>query len=113
MNQHTFDLLAFPRVLELLRAKCSTASGSALARRLVPLTSEEGVRTLHETLSEMLSVFDVRGEPPVDPLEDLVPLLSRSSVEGAAIEPSELLLLSRSARMADDLLRFVKDGASK
>ncbi len=113
MNQHTLDLLAFPRVIDLLRAKCVTSPGRTLASRLVPFRSEERVRALQERLAEMLSVIELRGEPPVDPLDDLTPLLARSAVDGAALEPSELLALSRSARLADDLRRFAADDETR
>ncbi len=108
MKKHSLEVLGFAHVVKLLAKKCFTLPGKERARRMLPECSLPSVEEMHHKLSEILAILDSSDRLPIGELENLTPLLSRAAVDGAALEPLELLSLSRSARMADDLIRHEK-----
>ncbi|MFH1679095.1 MAG: endonuclease MutS2 [Candidatus Eisenbacteria bacterium] len=108
MNRHSFEVLEFNRIVELVRGKCLSPIGAALADRMVPFTSLETVRDQHARLAEVLGILDRKGTIPLGGAVDLSASLSRATVEGAILEPGDLLQVLRMARMADDVKGFFR-----
>ena len=108
MKTHSLEVLGFSRVVKLLAKKCVTVPGRDRARGMQPEISLHAVEEMQRKLVEILAILESSERLPIGELENLTPLLSRSAVEGSALEPLELLSLSRSARMADDILRHEK-----
>lgn len=109
MIPHSFDVLEYGRVVELVRGKCLSLPGAVLAERMTPFSSLETVRDRHARLAEMMGLVVRKGVVPVSGAVDVGPLLTRASAEGSFLEPGDLLHVLRMARMADDVARHLKD----
>ncbi|RPJ48326.1 MAG: endonuclease MutS2 [Candidatus Latescibacterota bacterium] len=108
MNRHALEVLEFNRVVELVRGKCLSEIGAALADRMTPYPSIETVREEHAKLVEVCDLLDRRGVVPVGGAEDIRPALARSAADGSILEAPELLAVLRVARVADDCKRFLR-----
>ncbi|MFH1279868.1 MAG: endonuclease MutS2 [Candidatus Eisenbacteria bacterium] len=109
MNPHSFDVLEYTRVVELVRGKCLSPLGAALAERMTPLSALETVRDRQARLGEMLGLLQRKGNVPCGGAVDVEPLLSRAAAEGSFLEAEDLLHVLRMARMADDVARYFQD----
>ncbi|MBN1826746.1 MAG: endonuclease MutS2 [Candidatus Eisenbacteria bacterium] len=108
MYPHTLEVLEFVRIVDLVGGRCVSEPGRRLASRLAPLASLDQVREAHAKLDEMIGLLEREGHVPIEETGVVEPLLQRSAVEGSALEPKELLLLLRAARVADDVERFFR-----
>jgi len=111
VNRHALDVLEFNRIVELVRGKCLSPLGAARTERMVPFVSPETMRDRHARLREVLGIIDRKGTIPLGGAVDLSAPLARATVEGAILEPAELLQVLRMARMADDVKRFFRGEA--
>jgi DNA mismatch repair protein MutS2 len=95
-------------VVDLVRGKCLSPLGAALAERMVPFTSLETVRDHHGRLAEAIGLVWRSGPLPLGGAVDLGPSLARATVEGAVLDAAELLDVLRMARMAEDVKRALR-----
>lgn len=108
MNSHALRVIEFPRVLELVAGRATSALGGALIRRLEPQTDRGLLEAEHARVAAVRSI--IQGEQPwhPEPLPDLVAALSRLRVEGVVWNGAELLAgaqLLRSSRRTQDALK--------
>ena len=107
MNAHALRVIEFPRVLELVAGRATSALGAAQVRRLEPRTDRDSLEREHARVAAMRPF--IQGEPPwhPEPLPDLLAALTRLRVEGVVWSGGELLAgaqLLRSSRRTRDAL---------
>lgn len=106
MNSHTFEVLEYPRVVELVVERCVTTLGRTRAERMIPHGTYEASREEQARLSEMLGLLERTGRLSFQEIKDPSAILGHAAVDGAALETREFLDLLRIARTADDVGAF-------
>ena len=108
VNTHALRVIEFPRVLELVAERATSALGAARIRGLAPSTDIEALEAEHRRVAAVRAI--IQGDNPwhPEPLPDLSAPLSRLRIEGVVWNGAELLAgaqLLRSSRRTRDALR--------
>jgi DNA mismatch repair protein MutS2 len=90
MDQHTLDLLEFPKIRELLAGYCGTSLGKELARQIEPGQEFEQIRSELQLVTEMTEALASGMTPPLGGLSDIRLLIRRAAL-GSMLNPTELL----------------------
>jgi DNA mismatch repair protein MutS2 len=100
MNQHTFDVLEFSRVVDEVLEYCATVPGFHRLASDRPRTTIEGVALLHRQVTEWRSLEEGTDPFSEAPLLDPEDILGRLSREGTVLEGHELTGIRRLATTA-------------
>jgi DNA mismatch repair protein MutS2 len=108
MNAHALGILEFPRLLDLVAERASSAPGAARVRALVPSSDLDWLENEHRRVAAVRSLLG--GEPPwsPEPVPDLAGPIQRLRVIGSVWNGLELVagaILLRSARRTQETLR--------
>jgi DNA mismatch repair protein MutS2 len=90
MDQHTLELLEFPKIRELLAGYAATSLGRDLARQLEPMADPAAIQHELALVTEMTESLSARQTPPLGGLKD-VRLLVRRATIGSMLTAEELL----------------------
>ena len=107
MNAHALGVLEFPRLLDFVAARATTALGAERVRRLTPTTDRDHLDREHARVTAVRAA--IAGETPwhPEPVPDLRTALARLRIEGLAWNGPDLLAaaqLLRSSRRTRDAL---------
>jgi DNA mismatch repair protein MutS2 len=108
MNAHALGILEFPRLLDLVAERASSAPGAARVRALVPSSDVAWLEEEHRRVAAVRSLLG--GEPAwsPEPVPDLSGPIQRLRVLGSVWSGLELVagaILLRSARRTQETLR--------
>jgi DNA mismatch repair protein MutS2 len=108
MNTHALGILEFPRLLELVAERATSAPGAARVRALVPSSDMAWLETEHRRVAAVRALLG--GEPAwsPEPVPELGGAIQRLRVVGSVWSGQELVagaILMRSARRTRDALR--------
>ena len=100
MIEHSWQVLEYDRLLEILSRYASSPLGRSECLSFVP--SSDTKKITHELglVSEMRLLLKTSGFPAFTDLRDLRPLLDRARARGAHLEPEEFLMVLRLAESA-------------
>lgn len=107
MNRHALAVLEYPRVLDEVASRATSALGAERIRQLLPSTDRSWIEREHGRVAAVRALRE--GDDPVrpQPAPELTAALERLRVAGAAWTPAELLgarALLSSGRRTRDLL---------
>jgi DNA mismatch repair protein MutS2 len=108
MNSHALGVLEFPRVLDLVAARATSAVGAARVRGLAPRADRAWVEREHARVTAVRALVADEGGWAPEPVPDLADALARLRIAGVAWTGIELLAggtLLRSARRTREALR--------
>ncbi len=108
MDQHALHVMEYNKVKELLRELCVSPLGSEQVDALRPFTSAESIRHELSEVDEMIRLTHARQEPPTDGIYDIRDPLTRARVEGAVLDPAEIILIKETAVAARNIRSSVK-----
>ncbi len=91
MIEHTYQVLEYRRLLDILSQYASCALGESDCLSLEPSNDLEFIDNELRLVSEMGLLLKVEGFAHFSDLVDILPLLKRSSAAGTILEPDELL----------------------
>jgi DNA mismatch repair protein MutS2 len=100
LNGHTFRALEFDRIRSLLVLRAGSAEGRVRLEGLQPLTEPGAVGEALARTAEGRRLLETLGREPYQDLPDPAEALTRARVQGAHLEPRELL----------DLASFIEGG---
>jgi DNA mismatch repair protein MutS2 len=100
LNVNTFRALEFDRIRDLLVQHAGSAEGRVRLEGLQPLTDPGAVRESLARTTEGRTLLETLGREPYQDLPDPAEALARARVQGAHLEPRELL----------DLASFIEGG---
>ena len=108
MNAHALGILEFPRLLELVAERASSAPGAARVRALTPTADLDWLEGEHRRVAAVRAL--IGGDPPwsPEPVPELAGPINRLRVIGSVWSGAELVAgatLLRSARRTRDALR--------
>jgi DNA mismatch repair protein MutS2 len=108
MNRHALGVLEFPRVLELVASRATSAVGAARVRASEPRADRAWVEREHARVAAVRALVADEGGWAPEPVPDLVEALARLRIAGVAWTGVELLAgatLLRSSRRTREVLR--------
>jgi DNA mismatch repair protein MutS2 len=100
LNANTFRVLEFDRIRDLLVQRAGSPSGRVRLEGLQPLTDPEAVRESLARTAEGRRLLQTQGREPYQDLPDPSEAVARARVQGAHLDPRELL----------DLASFIEGG---
>lgn len=108
MNAHALSVLEFPRVLDVVADRASSALGAAAVRALTPRTDREWLAAELARVQAMRAMLSAEGGWQPEPIADARQALARLRVLGAALDGTQLTaiaMLLRSSRRTQSALR--------
>src|SRR6516225_6113458 len=105
MDQHTFELLEFHKVRELLAGYAACSLGKELARQVEPSMDQDWIRAELALVSEMAEALGQGQTPPFGGLHD-VRLLARRAAIGAMLTAEQLLEVAETLTCTGNLFRY-------
>lgn len=103
--EKTLEVLEFPKIRQMLLARCATSLGEELARGLVPATDPAVVAGWLEETAEADEILRRHGGPSFAGAHDLRPLLERARV-GGTLSGEELWRVYTTLGAIRNLCRF-------
>ena len=107
MEQNSFKVLEYKKILKKLEAKAGSIFGKELAMGLTPSSDIDEVRERLQETAEANRVLAV-GRPPINGVRDLRDLMKRIGI-GAVIEPSEILDVLSTMHVMRDVKKYFKE----
>ncbi|HSW40639.1 MAG TPA: endonuclease MutS2, partial [Acidobacteriota bacterium] len=95
MDERTFETLELNALLELAARHVQTPFGKACMMRLRPSACSQEITRELELTGECVSFLDMKGRFGLAGLDDPEPILARLRIEGARLEPLQILALER------------------
>ncbi|OWK40260.1 endonuclease MutS2 [Fimbriiglobus ruber] len=105
MDAHTFGLLEFDKVRDLLAGYAASSLGRELARRVEPSTDVGRIRADLDLVSEMVTALDLAQSPPFGGLHD-VRLVVRRAAIGTMLSAEQLLEVSETLSCTGAIYRY-------
>lgn len=98
MKKHTYQVLEYNRLLDILSRYATCPMGKSNCLSLKPSNGLTFVDNELRLVSEMKLLLKARGFVSLSDLTDILPFLRKSCTEGSSLEPKELLCILRLAQ---------------
>jgi DNA mismatch repair protein MutS2 len=108
MNSHALNVIEFPRTLELISERATSALGGERVRELRPTPHRESIEREHARVAAVRSLLSAEKPWHLHGVPDARSALNRLRVEGASLAAADLQVLGsllRSSRVTRDSLR--------
>ncbi len=109
MNEHTLNILEFPKVIALIRGKCLTPFGAAEVSHIAPMSDPKAIRQSQSEISQMKDIINFGTAFPLYRIDDCTELISQSTVEGNFLEPKQMLLIATLVNVSIEIERYDKE----
>ncbi|MEW6412337.1 MAG: endonuclease MutS2 [Candidatus Zixiibacteriota bacterium] len=109
MNEHTLNILEFPKVISLIRGKCLTPFGASEVSGFVPMYDPTAIRQRQSEISQMKDIINFGTPFPLYRLEDCTEEIRQSTVEGIFLEPKQILTIGNLVSVSIEIERYDKD----
>ena len=109
MIEHTYQVLGYYRLLDILSRYASSPLGQSNCLSLKPSNDSIFIDNELRLVSEMRLLLKTEGFVSLSDVTDVIPVLRKSGVQGSCLEPNELLFVLRLAeagQQSKKLLRF-------
>lgn len=90
MDEHTFHILEFDKILKIATSFAITTAGKTVIQKSRPLEKIEDIREQIDLVSECRSLITERKFPDIEHFDDLSPLFEKLRPLNAVLEPFEL-----------------------
>ena len=105
MDAHTFDLLEFGKVREIVSGYAASPLGRELARQVEPLANLDAARAEIDLVSEMVLSLELEQPPPLGGLHDVRLVVRRASI-GTMLSAEQLLEVSETLACTGAIYRY-------
>lgn len=105
MDAHTFDLLEFDKVREIVSGYAASPLGRELARQVEPLADSAAVRAEIGLVSEMVLSLELEQAPPLGGLHDVRLIVRRAGI-GTMLSAEQLLEVSETLACTGAIYRY-------
>jgi DNA mismatch repair protein MutS2 len=112
MDDRTFETLELKALIELAARHVQTVPGRTRMLHLRPLTSTPEIREALGITGECVAYLDSRGRFGLSGIEDPAPIIAQLHIEGASIEPKQILALERLLFVGKELRGLLHDRES-
>jgi DNA mismatch repair protein MutS2 len=108
MDDRTFETLELKALIELAARHVQTPPGRARMLKLRPSTSRAEICREIEITSECVAYLNAKGRFGLSGIEDLEPILAQLHIEGASLQPRQILALERLLFVGGELRGLLK-----
>ena len=105
MDAHTFGLLEFDKVRDILAGYAASSLGRELASQVEPSTDLEKIRLQQELVTEMVTALGQNQPPPFGGLHD-VRLLVRRAAIGTMLSADQLIEVAETLNCTGAIYRY-------
>ncbi len=112
MIEHTYQVLEYYRLLDILSRYASCSLGKSDCLSLKPSSDYEFIDNEQRLVSEMRLLHKVKGFFSLSDVIDIIPFLKKSSPKGSHLEPNELLCILNLAEAVQQTERFIRSNSS-
>ena len=91
LNNHTFSVLEFSKIVKLLKERAISAIGEQMAEKLIPSNDLKPVLKAQRETTEMREIIRYEGIPPLAKLEDVRVDLKKSEIKGTILDALKIL----------------------
>jgi DNA mismatch repair protein MutS2 len=109
MDDRTFDTLELKALIELAARHVQTPPGHSRMLNLRPSASRPEICRELEITGECVAYLNVKGRFGLSGIEDLEPILALLHIEGARLEPRQILALERLLFVGSELRGSIKN----
>lgn len=108
MNDKTFRVLEYDKIVEKLTGKAESELGKKMAKAIRPSISLDEVEYLQRETKEALDLIIKNGNPPLFGIFDISHELKMAEI-GGTLNPGSLLKVSDSLRVSRSLKKYMKE----
>lgn len=108
MDDRTFETLELKQLIELASRHVQTAPGRSRMLSLRPSTSLPEILTALEMTAECVAFLNTEGRFGLSGIEDPEPILEQLHIEGASLEPWQILALERVLFVSKELRELIR-----
>ncbi|MCK4404517.1 MAG: endonuclease MutS2 [candidate division Zixibacteria bacterium] len=113
MNEHTLKVLEFDKIREMLSKHCLSEMGRELATSILPTKDKEIAETEIRQTTELKEILLYEEKFPLSSMKDIRLSLKKAEIEGACLDPRELLNISQILNISGSLIKFFKNKKEK
>ncbi|MBI4620829.1 MAG: endonuclease MutS2 [Desulfobacterales bacterium] len=106
MNKHTLRVLEFNNILSLLKGFAASNLGEALCESLKPKRDVKEIEVLLNEVSELKEVLQTYADIPISGIRNIEKPVTKTRVEGAIMDPIELLDILSTLKATHKLKRL-------
>ncbi len=103
----SLEEIEFPKLLDIVASYALTSRGQEQILSLEPSLDVESLQSEHELIDEMLRVLFKNEDLPLEHIEDVSALLSKSQISGAALSAPQILEITDVLSAARRLRLFI------
>lgn len=112
MIEHTYQVLGYRRLLDILSHYASCSLGQNCCLSLTPSNDAKSVDNELKLVSEMRLLLKVKGFLSFSGLTEITLILKKSSADGSCLEPEELLCIIKLVEAGQLSKKFLKSNRS-
>jgi DNA mismatch repair protein MutS2 len=114
MNEHALRVLEYDKVRDIVAGFAASEPGRAAVASLAPEAGHEAVASLLEKTREFIRILERGESPPLDGIRDVRQPVEKLRVDGALLQPQELLDIASTLAAGRRLRNFFErqDGRS-
>lgn len=109
IDQKNLELLQFDKIRSLVAQKCHSKQAKLLCTAIYPSQTFKSIEPELQQTNELKSVLASNGFFPSIEHDDILSELSRLSLDGALIDESRLLVVSKTIDISNTLIRYLKN----
>ena len=109
IDQKNLELLQFDKIRSLVAQKCHSKQAKLLCTSIYPSQTFKSIEPELQQTNELKSVLASNGFFPSIEHDDILSELSRLSLDGALIDESRLLVVSKTIDISNTLIRYLKN----
>jgi DNA mismatch repair protein MutS2 len=108
MIEHTYRVLGYNRLLDILSHYAACPLGQSDCLSLKPLNDPEQIDNELRVVSEMRLLLKTQGFVTLSDVTDVVPMVRKSGTLGSCLEPDEFLCFLRLTEAGRQLKKFIR-----
>jgi DNA mismatch repair protein MutS2 len=112
MDDRTFETLELKQLINLASRHVQTAPGRLRMLSLRPSTSDREIHTGLEITGECVTFLNTKGRFGLSGIEDPEPVMAQLHIEGASLEPRQILALERLLIVSKELKELIRSAES-
>ncbi|KAA3632643.1 MAG: endonuclease MutS2 [Calditrichaeota bacterium] len=109
MNEHTFKILEFGKVIDKIKGKCLTPFGAENVLSIKPLFVKKEIEQKLKQVSELKDIINFGTPFPLYRTEDCRFAINQSKVADLFIDPKDMLAILHLIKHCNDLYQYNKD----
>ena len=113
MDEHTLKVLEFDKIRGMLSKHCLSEMGRELATSIFPTKDKEIAEKEIRQTTELKEILLYEEKFPLSSMQDIRDSLKKAQIEGANLEPKELLNIAQILNISKSLIKFFKNKKEK